>query len=131
MTVCNEIRFLADMGVSPRCVEWLRNQGFDAVHLYEQQLHKLTDNDVLHKAIEEKRILLTMDLDFARLVSERGAMDLPFVIIFRLTDQRPYNVQAKIEALLPIIRQSIEQGNAIFSVSENSVRVRHIPILRD
>ena len=32
-----EMKFLADMGVSPRCVEWLRIQGFDAVHLYEQQ----------------------------------------------------------------------------------------------
>ena len=30
------MKFLADMGVSPRCIEWLRTQGYDAVHLCEQ-----------------------------------------------------------------------------------------------
>ena len=129
MKQCDKLKFLADMGVSPHCVEWLRIKGFDAVHLYEQQLHKLTDSDVLQKAIDEKRILLTMDLDFARLVSERGTMDLPSVIIFRLADQRTHNIQAKIEALLPIINQRIGQGNAIFSVSEKNVRIRQLPII--
>ena len=124
----DKCRFLADMGVSPRCVEWLRNQGFDAVHLYEQKLHKQADRDVLQKAIDEQRILLTMDLDFARLISERGSMDLPTVIIFRLADQRPNNVQEKIKALIPIIMESTKQGQVIFSVGENSVRIRHLPI---
>ena len=66
------MKFLADMGVSPRCVEWLRAEGHDAVHLFEQKLHRLSDSEVLHKATAEGRILLTMDLDFARLVSEAG-----------------------------------------------------------
>lgn len=33
------------MGVSARCVEWLRSLGHDAVHLYEQRLHTLSDGD--------------------------------------------------------------------------------------
>ena len=48
------MKFLADMGVSPRCVEWLRKQGHDAVHLFEQGLHKLPDNEVFNKAKNEK-----------------------------------------------------------------------------
>ena len=40
MKVTN-MRFLADMGVSLRRVEWLQTQGYDAVHLYKQNLHKL------------------------------------------------------------------------------------------
>ncbi|ASC71982.1 hypothetical protein XM38_029360 [Halomicronema hongdechloris C2206] len=27
------MKFLADMGISPHTVEWLRQQGYDAVHL--------------------------------------------------------------------------------------------------
>ena len=122
------MKFLADMGVSPRCVEWLRDQGHDAVHLFEQKLHRLSDSEVLRKATAEKRILLTMDLDFARLVSEIGSVDLPTVIIFRLSDQRPHSVQARIEALLPIIRHNLEQGNSIVSVSDSAVRIRNLPI---
>ena len=68
------MKFLADMGVSVRCVEWLRVQGYDAVHLYEQGLHMLSDSKVLEKARLEKRILLTMDLDFARILSSANAV---------------------------------------------------------
>ena len=35
------MRFLADMGVSLRVIEWLRQQGHDAKHLREENLHKL------------------------------------------------------------------------------------------
>ena len=122
------MRFLADMGVSPRCVEWLRVQGHDAIHLYEQELHKLPDSEVLSMARAEKRILLTMDLDFVRLVTSIDIDDMPIVITFRLSDQRPKNVQIKLEAIIPIIERYIKQGNVIFSVGDKKVRIRHLPI---
>ena len=40
------MRFLADMGVSPRVVDWLRAQGHDARHLREEGLQRLPN--VLH-----------------------------------------------------------------------------------
>ena len=122
------MRFLADMGVSPRCVEWLRKQGYDAVHLYEQGLHKLADSEILKKALAEKRILLTMDLDFAKILSSLEADNLPLTVIFRLSDQRPHNIQAMLEKILPDIEQYAKQGNAIFSVNDNKIRVRRLPI---
>ena len=122
------LRFLADMGISPRCVEWLRMQGHDALHLFEQKLHMLSDGEILLKAKNEQRILLTMDLDFAQLISKAGTDDLPTVIIFRLNDQRPQNVYAKLTAILPDIGRVIKQCNSIFSVSDNKVRIRRLPI---
>jgi predicted nuclease of predicted toxin-antitoxin system len=32
------MRFLADMGVAQRVVEWLRTEGYEAVHLREEGL---------------------------------------------------------------------------------------------
>ena len=125
------MKFLADMGASPRCVEWLRMQGHDAVHLYEQNLHKFSDGAVLKKAHIEKRILLTMDLDFARILSNLEADNLPLTVIFRLDDERPQNVKAKIELILPTLEQYFEQGNAIISVNDNKIRIRHLPITDD
>ena len=122
------MKFLADMGVSPRCVEWLRAQGYDAVHLYEQGLHKSSDSDILCKAKCERRIVLTMDLDFARLISKVNADDLPTVVIFRLSDQRPYNVQNKLGVILPILKNCTEQGSFILSVNDDKVRIRNLPI---
>jgi len=76
----------------------------------------------------EERIILTMDLDFARLVSKVNLYDLPTVVIFRLTDQRPYNVQNKLSVILPILKKCAEQGSFVLSVSDDKVRVRHLPI---
>lgn len=44
------MRFLADMGISPRTVNWLRTAGYDAVHLVEEDLERLSDDEILAKA---------------------------------------------------------------------------------
>jgi predicted nuclease of predicted toxin-antitoxin system len=109
-------------------VEWLRSQGHDALHLYEQELHSLSDNEVLEKAVSENRILLTMDLDFAKLFTAVGAGTLPLVVIFRLSDQRPQSVQAMMGTIMPTIESCSERGNAVLSVGDDKVRIRHLPI---
>jgi predicted nuclease of predicted toxin-antitoxin system len=53
------MRFLADMGVSIRVVEWLRNAGHDVVHLREQGLQRLPNGDIFQKAHAEQRIVRT------------------------------------------------------------------------
>ncbi len=37
------MKFLADMGISPRVVEELRQKSHDAVHLAEQGLYRMVD----------------------------------------------------------------------------------------
>jgi len=52
------MKFLADMGISPRVVEELRQKGHDAVHLAEQGLHRMVDYEAMaakiKSALEEK-----------------------------------------------------------------------------
>ncbi len=60
------MRFLADMGISPITVAFLRGLGHDALHLHEQALDRLQDPAILGKARDEGRILLTHDLDFPK-----------------------------------------------------------------
>jgi len=122
------LRLLADMGVSPRCVEWLRSQGYDAVHLYEQKLHTLSDSAILQKASDEKCVLLTVYLDFVKLVSAIGASDFSIVVIFRLHDYRPDNVKARLAAILPTIEHCAGLGQAILTVTDARVRIRQLPI---
>lgn len=66
------MKFLADMGISLRTVAWLRDAGYDVVHLRDQGLQKLPDEEILIKARTEVRILLTVDLDFAQLLAVSG-----------------------------------------------------------
>ena len=50
------MRFLADMGVNIRVVEWLLNNGHDAKHLREEGLHRMPNGEIFTKAIHENRI---------------------------------------------------------------------------
>jgi predicted nuclease of predicted toxin-antitoxin system len=77
------MKFLANMGISPLTVAFLRNGGHSAVHLHEESLDCLSDHDILEKARLENSIILTSDLDFGDLLAASKA-SLPTVIIFRL-----------------------------------------------
>jgi predicted nuclease of predicted toxin-antitoxin system len=66
------MRFLADMGVAMRVVEWLRDQGYDARHLREEELQRLPDDQIFRKAVAENRVVLTLDLDFGEIVAFSG-----------------------------------------------------------
>lgn len=122
------MKFLADMGISPRTVEFLRDLGHDAVHLHELGLERLADSQVLRKARDENRILLTHDLDFAELVaySETG---LPSVVVFRLKSMRPDNVNRYMEHIVLQHGQALKDG-VIVSVTEGQARIRTLPFDR-
>ena len=121
------MKLLADMGISPRTVAFLNNLGYKATHLQEQSLHQLPDPDILEKARNENYILLTHDLDFGELVAASGEQ-LPSVIIFRLRNMHPDQVNHYLDQIIPQHQAVLEQG-AIISVTEGKVRVRTFPLL--
>jgi predicted nuclease of predicted toxin-antitoxin system len=120
------MKFLADMGISPRTVTFLKGVGHDAVHLHEQGLGRLSDPLILRKAREEGRVLLTHDLDFGELMAASGA-ELPSVVIFRLHDMRPERVNRYLEQILTEHVDILEHG-VIVSVSERQIRLRNLPV---
>ncbi len=120
------MKFLADMGISPKTVAFLRSLGHDAIHLHEEGLDRLPDPAILTKARLEGRVLLTHDLGFGELVAAAGE-HLPSVIIFRLHNMRPENVNRHLNLVLDNHREALEQG-AIISVTELRIRVRLLPI---
>ena len=120
------MRFLADMGISPKTAAFLRSLGHDAVHLYDQGLDGLEDPAILAKAREEGRILLTHDLDFGELIAVSGAM-LPGVVVFRLRNMRPEAVSGYLQEIISRHAEAMGKG-AIISVAEGQVRVRLLPL---
>lgn len=120
------MKFLADMGISPRSIEYLRDLGFDAVHLHALGLDRLTDAEILQLARNDERIVLTHDLDFGELVAASQSR-LPSVIIFRLRRMQSGRVNQYLDLLLGRYENELREG-AILSVTEGHIRVRHLPI---
>ncbi|HJW37621.1 MAG TPA: DUF5615 family PIN-like protein [Candidatus Udaeobacter sp.] len=87
------MRFLADMGVAMRIVEWLRAQGHDVKHLREEGLQRMPDGDIFFKAATESRILLTFDLDFGEILALSRERNVS-VVLFRLHNTRKSHVQS-------------------------------------
>ena len=122
------MRFLADIGVAPRIVDWLREQGHDASHLSEEGLHRLPDMDIFQKAAQEQSILLTFDLDFAEIVAFSGSADVS-VVLFRLDNTRTDFV---ISRLVSVLRESghLLPTGVIVIVEDSRHRIRRLPIKR-
>jgi predicted nuclease of predicted toxin-antitoxin system len=120
------MKFLADMGISPKTVAFLQGLGHAAEHLHLQGLDRLPDPAILHKAKSEGCILLTHDLDFGELLAASGAQ-LPSVIIFRLRNMHPERVNRYLRVIISQHQASLEQG-AIVSVAEGQIRVRPLPL---
>lgn len=119
------MRFLADMGISPETVTWLRSLGYDAVHLHELGLDRARDSAILEKAREEGRVILTHDLDFGELIAASGAR-LPSIVVFRLRSMHPEKVDGYLRRIVIEQQESLVQG-AVLSVTEGQVRVRLLP----
>lgn len=123
------MRFLADVGTSRSTAEELRLRGHDVIHLREEKLHRLPDEEILRLARRDQRVILTFDLDFGDLLAA-GAFSLPSVIIFRLQDQTPASVTPKLLSLISERGREIEEG-AIVIVEDRRYRFRRLPIQRE
>ena len=110
------MKFIADMGISPKVIHLLQSLGYQAVHLQIQGLHRLKDIEILEKARKEGSIILTHDLDFGDLLTASN-FDLPSVVIFRLRNMRPDNVNKYLEKIITEYAELLQKG-AIITVSE-------------
>jgi predicted nuclease of predicted toxin-antitoxin system len=120
------MKFMLDMGISPKTAVFLRNLGYDGIHLHDLKSDRSTDPAVLQMARNEERILLTHDLDFGELIAASGG-NAPSVIIFRLRNMNPKNVNRFLNGIITEHRDALEKG-AIVSVTEGRVRVRLLPL---
>jgi len=119
------MRFLADMGVSVRVVEWLRARGHDVVHLREEGLQRLQNGVIFEKAGTEGRILLTFDLDFGEILALSGSRQVS-VVLFRLRNARAARQIDHLEKVLAESSRPLEEG-AVVVVEEGRYRVRLLP----
>jgi predicted nuclease of predicted toxin-antitoxin system len=119
------VRFLVDANLSPRVAEWLRNAGYDAVHVFEAALGQAGDRQILEEAASRRQILLTADLDFGEIVARSSARTS--VLILRLRSAATANVTKRLEMVLAQAASALEDG-AVVIVGEASIRLRRLPL---
>lgn len=96
------------------------------MHLSDEGLQHLSDEQIIEKARREGRVILTFDLDFGDLLAS-GLADSPSVIIFRLHDETPSSVIPKLMQVLRQRGKDLERG-AVAVVEDTRYRLRRLPI---
>lgn len=120
------MKFLLDMGISPVTGKYLIDLGYDAVHLIDATMERASDLEIMDKALNEQRVILTHDLDFGKLLAFSGAK-LPSVVTFRLKNMRPENVNRVCDRVIDRFADALEKG-AILSVGDKKIRCHLLPI---
>ena len=122
------MRFLADAGVSPKTVEFLKQLGHDAIHVRALGLQKTPDHQLVERARTDGSVLVTFDLDFGDILA-LGVLDKPSAIILRLADERADAVNQRLSAVVTERLVDLESG-ALILVEDTRYRVRKLPIGR-
>ena len=106
-----EIRFLVDLNVGAAVAEALRQSGHDVSFVGDRD-PRMHDVDILRFAVQEQRIIITLDIGFGELVYHGGEPHAG-VLLLRMPDAR---AAAKIRAVEEIVGRYGRQLPQRFSV---------------
>lgn len=96
------------------------------MHLREEGLQRLPNGEIFDKALDERRVILTFDLDFGEVAALARGRKVS-VILFRLHNTRTPHVIERLSTVLADSTNALEHG-AVVVVEEARHRIRFLPI---
>jgi predicted nuclease of predicted toxin-antitoxin system len=123
------MKFLVDMPLSPKTVDFLKNMGYEAIRVSELGMAKSKDSDIFDYAEQNDMIILSADLDFGTILAHTHSIK-PSVIIFRLNDPSLEHVNSLLSSYLSNIEEELMKG-VIVIIEDAKIRIRELPIGKD
>ena len=120
------MKFFVDMPLPPALAHWLQSEGHDAVHAFSLGLERASDAEILARAVQDSRTIITADLDYPRLLALAGAVE-PSVILFRGGDWSETDVILRMREILATLGDA-DIAQSILVIDRNRVRRRRLPI---
>lgn len=121
------MRLLLDQGLPRSAFSLLIQRGIDTIHVSEIGMSTAEDADIIKKAQEEKRIVITLDADFHSLLALNN-FSTPSVIRIRIQRLRALALTELILDVIDRCRVDLEQGAAV-TVEPNRIRIRRLPLI--
>jgi predicted nuclease of predicted toxin-antitoxin system len=114
------------MPLSPTLAQWLVGQGHDAVHAAAHGLGQAPDTEIVARARNEERIVVTADLDYPRILALSTA-DRPSVILFRGGNWSENETVERVRTVLAILPES-ELMSSLVVIERARIRKRTLPL---
>ena len=103
------IKFIADVHISPITVSELKEFGYDIKRSSEFLLSNASDEEIINLAIEKDAVIVTQDLDFSNLIILSG-LKKPSIISIRIEKPFPQIITKILIGLLPKIEKELLEG---------------------
>jgi len=114
------MKFLVDECTGKSVVVCLREAGHDAASVAEAMPHA-TDEDVLRRAVSERRIVVTNDKDFGELVY-RSEWEHGGVVLLRLRNEQAENRIRVMKAVLETVGDRLQDHYVV--ATDTGIRIR-------
>jgi predicted nuclease of predicted toxin-antitoxin system len=120
------VKFLIDMPLSPALAQSLQARGHDAVPASAIGLGRAPDAEIIRRARDEARTVITADLDYPPLLALTNASG-PGLILFRGGDWSDNEITDRLRQVLAAIGEN-DLEPSILVVDRRRVRRRQLPI---
>ena len=114
------MRIVVDVNLPPEIVDFLIEQGHDAVYSATLLSSSSPDADVVARAVEEGRIVLTRDLGIAEIILNSGRRE-PSLITMRLGNSSTEILVQALASQLAAMEEPLLHG-ALVTIDEKGAR---------
>ena len=114
------------MSVSPGLLDLLKKYGHEGVHSFQIGLDRATDHEIIVSARKDKRIIITADLDFPRILALTEAHG-PGIILFRGGNYSDKEMRDLLERVLESVSGETIKSS-ICVVDQKRIRIKTLPI---
>jgi len=120
------MKLILDENLPPRWSDYLRQFDLDAVHWTEIGQVGASDEHIFEFATAHGAVIVTQDLDFARILAFRGTR-LPSVVQLRVSCPTPEVVGSSLAQVLKEFAPQLRIG-CLISLDSNRHRIRLLPL---
>ena len=116
------MKFKIDQNLPVEVADQLQQANYDALTVYDQDLVGTVDKIIAEVCLAERRILVTLDLDFAD-IRAYPPEKYPGIIVMRLRQQdKPYIFSITSRWIRALVTESIE--GRLWIVDDQRIRIR-------
>jgi len=122
----SKMEYIADIHISPKTIKLLLDNGYKIRRVSDFLKCTASDHSILDLAAKENKTIITQDLDFSAILTERST-NKPSIITLRLNNAKPLRIAKILKKVLPQIENEVAKG-CIAIIEEDRIRIRKLPI---
>ena len=112
-----KISFFADENIQESLIKWLKEIGHDISGIREENLYGLDDETIIQKAFSEKKIIITQDGDFGKIIFTKNVKFYSVIFLKPGHHHSDFHIPT-LKAILNHL-DKIREGSIIIGVRKN------------